>query len=187
MTQAFNPFAAPAPQPAPSPRPAAAQPQRPVATDMNDASQYDGISTPFFKHIEGEFDVKITGYVGARTTKLGRACHISFEVMTSTNEAIPVGTSWRIAYRYDFERSEKADADVYGADMRTLGQFVQSLFKQTVSAGFDAKAAERSLHSHDWATQPAYVHLSASLGKAKPGADGTTTMRYRNDRWLPTK
>lgn len=187
MSNAFNPFAAPASTPAASNAPAqAVAPNRKIASDLDDASMYDGFTTPFFRHVQGEFDLKVTGYTGARTEKLGRACHISFEIVKSSLPEIAVGSTWRIAYRYDFERSEKSDLDTYGSDARSLGLFVQALFNQKPGAGFSVKAAEQQLHKHDWASQPGYVHLSATLGKPKQDKSGVTR-QYRNDLWLPVK
>lgn len=190
MSNQFNPFtppAAPSNATAPVQANAPAQVNRKIASDLDDASMYDGFTTPFFKHVDGEFDVKVTGYSGARTEKLGRACHISFEVIKSSKpDAVPVGTTWRVAYKYDFERSEKSDLDTYGTEARTLGLFVQALFGQKASPTFSVKAAEQSLHKHDWATAPGYVHLSATLGKPKQDKSGTTR-QYRNDLWLPVK
>lgn len=184
-----QPAAAFVPPTAPVQAPAPQAPQRTIARDLDDQSMYDGFTTPFFRHLEGEFDLKITGYSGARTEKLGRACHISFEVLKSTKpDAIPVGSTWRIAYKYDFERSEKSDLDTYGSDARGLGLFVQALFGQKQSAAFSTKLAEQSLHKHDWSTQPGFVHLSATLGKAKPSkANPGTMQQFRQDLWLPAR
>jgi hypothetical protein len=187
MSNSFNPFPPPAAPAQPQAAPVAPPqtPQRTIARDLDDQSMYDGFTTPFFRHLEGEFDLKITGYSGARTEKLGRACHISFEVVKSSKpDAIPVGSTWRIAYKYDFERSEKSDLDTYGSDARTLGLFVQALFNRKQSPEFSTKAAEQSLHKHDWVNQPGYIHLSATLGKEKPNKSGSL-QRYRNDLWLP--
>jgi hypothetical protein len=187
MSNAFNPFAQPAQAPAPVAQLAPAQPQRPIPTGLNDANS-DGFSTQMFKHVEGEFDLKITGYVGARTPILKSACHITFEVVTSTTPEIPVGSTWRIAYKYNYEQSRIADADTYGKDCECLAGFVQALYRQSTKTGFDAAAGEKALHAHDWSTQPGFVHLSASLGKAKPSKDDPKTLRrYRNDRWSSPK
>lgn len=187
MSNQFNPFTPAASAPAQANAPVQAQVNRKIASDLDDASMYDGFTTPFFKHLDGEWDLKITGYAGAKTEMLGRACHISFEVIrSSTPDAVPVGTTWRIAYKYDFERSEKADKDTYGSDARALGLFVQALFGRKAAPDFSVKAAEQSLHKHDWATQPGYVHLSGTLGKPKTDKSGTTR-RYRNDTWMPFK
>ena len=180
MTQPFNPFAAAPTQPAPTP----ARVQTPPAQrSLNDAKQ--GFEEPFMKHLDIEADVKIIGYVGAKTTVLGRACHISFQVLKSNTQDVVPGQTYRIAYKYDFERSEQAEKDPYGSDLDQLSSFVHALFNQRPGAGFDAKSAERSLHSHDWATQPAVLHLSGTLGKPKL-IKGTQDMRrYRDDRWSP--
>jgi hypothetical protein len=190
MTQAFNPFAqAPATSTAPvAPAQAQAARTQAVATDMNDPSLFDGLFAPYFRHIDGEFDLQVTGYSGttaAQTPKKGRSVHISFKVLNSSNPAlIPVGSDWRISYAYNWEHMEKSDKDSFGKEMQKLANFVQSLFKSTRgAAGFDTKAAERSLHTHDWIAQPGYVHLSASLGKEKEV--GGSLVRYRNDLWLP--
>lgn len=188
MTQAFNPFAAPPPAQQ-SALPAAAAPARTqaVATDMNDPTLFEGFGAPYFRHIDGEFDVRIDGYSGttaAQTPKKGRSVHITFTVMTSSVADVPVGSTWRISYAYNWEHSEKSDKDTYGAEMRKLARFVHAVCKQTTGAGFDAKSAERAFHAHDWKAQPQYVHLSAVLGKPKPGADGAL-VRYRDDTWLP--
>src|SRR5688572_26658639 len=112
MSNAFNPFSPPAPVQSTQPAPLPAQAQRAIPQGLDDAGMYDGFSTPFMKHVEGDWDVKITGYVGARTPKLGIACHITFEVLkSSVPDAIPVGSTWRIAYKYDYERRAKADKD----------------------------------------------------------------------------
>lgn len=213
MSNAFNPFAAPATaqpvatQPAgalpvyqapaapafapPAAAPQAQQPQRPVANSMNDSEQYDGYATPWFRHVPGEFELEITSYFGDRTEILGRACHIAFKVLASSNAEIEVGSEWRIAYKYDYERSERSDKDTYGADQRALGLFVQALYNQKVSAGFDARAAEQQLHKHDFKAQPGRVHLSANMGKPKtkidPKTHAQTTRRYRNDLWMPAR
>ncbi len=185
MTQAFNPFQAPAPA-APT-APAAAARTQAVPTDMNDPTLFDGIGAPYFRHIDGEFDLRVDGYAGttaAQTPKKGRSVHLTLTVMTSSVADIPVGSTWRISYAYNWEHSEKSDKDTYGAEMRKLADFIHALAKQPRGAGFDAKACERSLHSHDWKAQPGYVHLSAALGKPKPDGSGNL-IRYRNDTWLP--
>lgn len=185
MTQAFNPFSAPPAQPAPA-QPAAAQRTQAVPTDMNDPTLFDGIGAPYFRHIDGEFDLRVDGYSGttaAQTPKLGRATHITFTVMTSSRADVPIGSQWRISYQYNWEHGEKSDKDTFGKAMRKLSNFIHALFKQAQGAGFDAKAAERSLHSHDWKAQPGFVHLSASM--SPPKGDGASQQRYRNDLWLP--
>lgn len=203
MSNAFNPFAAPtqsAPVQAPAPAaqfapPPAAAPQRPVASSMNDATQYDGYTTPFLKHVDLDLDVEVLEYKGLRTDKLGRACHIFFKVLASTTPEVPVGSEWRCAYRYDFERSERSDTDQYGSDQRTLGLFVQALFGRKVGDGFDAVAAERALHTPEgqaWIkAAPRVVHLHGKLGKAKtkidPRTHAQTTSQYRNDLWMPVR
>jgi hypothetical protein len=189
MSNAFNPFAQPAaPVQAPATQPVQATRTQAVATDMNDPTLFDGLFAPYFRHIDGEFDLQITGYSGttaAQTPKKGRAVHITFKVVNSSNAAlIPVGSDWRISYAYNWEHQEKSDKDSFGKEMQKLANFVQSLFKATRgAAGFDTKSAERSLHSHDWLAQPGYVHLSASLGKEK--VVDNAKVRYRNDLWLP--
>lgn len=185
MSNAFNPFATNAPTATPN-APAPTQPQRPIATSMNDPGQYDGFTTQFFKHVPGEFDLRVTDYQGLRTDKLGRACHIFVTVLTSTNAEIPVGSEWRFAYRYDYERGEKSDLDTYGSDQRTLGAFIQAICNQKVSAGFDARGAEISLRAPEgqaWLkSAPRHVHLSAAMGKPKPNKQGQVA-QYRNDFW----
>lgn len=186
--QAFNLFSAPPAQPAPAQQPAAPQRTQAVPTDMNDPTLFDGIGAPYFRHIDGEFDLRVDGYAGttaAQTPKKGRAVHLTLTVMTSSVADVPVGSTWRISYAYNWEHSEKSDKDTYGAEMRKLADFIHALFKQTRGAGFDAKAAERSLHAHDFKSQPGFVHLSAALGKEKV-VDGSK-VRYRNDTWLPIK
>src|SRR5690606_28962639 len=86
MTQQFNPFQPPAPPAvqAPAPVQSAAMPQRAIPQGLNDQGMYDGFSTPFFKHVEGDWNLKVVGYVGARTPKLGIACHITVEVLSSS-------------------------------------------------------------------------------------------------------
>jgi len=195
MSNAFNPFAQAASASAQPSQPAQAPARtQAVPSSMNDPSLFDGFSTPYFRHIEGEFDLEITGYSGttsAQTPNLGRGCHISFRVLTSSKADIPVGSEWRISYKYNWEHQEKSDKDTYGADMRKLADFVHALFRQPKGSGFDARAAERQLHTHDWKTQPGRVHLSASMGKPKPpkgvapGTAGVALQAFRNDTWLP--
>lgn len=175
MTQAFNPSSPPA-----------AQRTQAVATDMNDPALFAGMQAPYFRHVDGEFDLRVDGYAGttaAQTPKLGRGCHLTLTVMTSSRADVPVGSTWRICYQYNWEHSEKSDKDTYGSDMRKLADFIHALFKQPRGAGFDAKAAERSLHAHDFKAQPGFVHLSASM--SKPKGEGQNQQRYRNDIWLP--
>lgn len=162
-------------------------PQRAIPQGLGDASENDGINTPFMKHVEGEWDVKVVGYAGARTPKLGIACHISFEIIKSSDaNAVPVGTIWRVAYKYDYERKCKADLDVYGGDVTTLSRFLKALFNGVdLSAPGAIEAAEASLHTHDWAPKPAFVHLSGRFGKAKE--KNGSIQRFRNDYWFPFK
>lgn len=189
MTQAFNPFSNPitagivnAPaQPGP-----AAQRQPPAQRDLNTAGD-DGFTTPFLRHVDCELDVRIDGYAGAKTPMLGRACHITFQVLASNTPDVPVGQTYRVAYKYDFERSEQAEKDPYGSDLDMLSSFVHALFGQPKNAGFDAKASERTLHMHDWKAQPGFVHLSGTLGKPKVVKGSNDMRRYRTDRWAPTK
>jgi hypothetical protein len=196
MTQAFNPFQ---PPPAAAPVPPAAAPaaavqtptaQRAIPQGLGDASQNDGFSTPFLPHLDGVWGIKVTGYVGTRTPKLGIACHITFEVLTSsTPDRIPVGSTWRIAYKYDFERQAKADLDTYGSDARQLSHFVEALYsaKHGVN-GFDVVAAEAALRKHDFTAQPGFVQLMGRLGKEKvrtAPTGGQEKRRWRDDFWSP--
>lgn len=189
MTQSFNPFATQAsvqPQ-----APAALPQQRAIPQGLDDAGMYDGFSTPFFKHLEGTWDCKVVGYTGARSPKLGIACHITVEIVrSSTPDAIPVGSTWRIAYKYDFERAMKADKDMYGSDARSLGNFVQALCNRKSGPDFSVAAAEASLRAHDFTLNPGMVTLIGSFGKPKVKAEATggqSVTRYRNDTWLPFK
>ncbi len=136
--------------------------------------------------------MKVTGYVGARSPKLGIACHITFDVQKSTTpEQIPVGSVWRVAYKYDYERQCKADLDTYGGDATALSRFLKALFNGAdLSAPGALEAAEHSLHAHDWATKPGFVQLNGQLGKPKERAvatGGTEVRRFRNDYWFPIK
>lgn len=195
MSNAFNPFPPPAPpvQAQPVQQPAAiARPQRPIAQSLSEASENDGFSTRFLLHLDGNWDLKITGYVGARTPMLGIAVHITFEVIkSSTPDAIPVGSVWRVAYKYDYDRQTKADKDTYASDAATLSRFIKALFAGVdLSAPGAIEAAEHSLHSHDWTTQPGFVHLNGQLGKEKiktSPTGGTEKRRFRNDYWFPYK
>lgn len=190
MSNAFNPFAQSAV--APTPVQAAAQPaqaptpQRPVVKGLDDVSA-NGFNTQFFRHIDGDWDLKITGYAGLFTDKLKDAVHITFEIMTSTTpDLVPVGSCWRIAYKYDFERGRPAANDPYGTDCEDLSRFVQALCNPTRAAGFKPSEVEPALHKHDWATQPAFVHLRGVLGPPKESKkDPGSMMRFRRDNWSP--
>lgn len=223
MSNAFNPFAAPAtaqpavqqpvgalpvyqaPQAPAQPMPTqpaqgfgGQQPQRAIPNSMNDAESSDGFTTPRMRHIEAELDVKITKYFGHRGEIKGRCCNIIFEVMASNNPAVPVGSEWRIQYQYNYDHSEKSEADTWGRELQKLTGFIRALFGKECK---DLRAAERSLHAHgaqelgrtpvDFAVTPAYLHLSCTLSAPKDVTDkktgAKTTKQFRNDLWMPAR
>lgn len=214
MSNAFNPFAAPAQaqpaapqagalpvyqapaQPMPT-QPAqgfGGQPQRAIPNSMNEAESSDGFTTPRMRHVEAELDVKVTKYFGHRGEIKGRCCNIIFEVMASNNPSVPAGSEWRVQYQYNYDHSEKSEADTWGRDLQKLTGFIRALFGKGCQ---DLRAAERSLHALDgrpgvdFEKTPAFLHLSCTLSVPKEVTDKKTgaksTKQFRNDLWMPAR
>jgi hypothetical protein len=226
MSNTFNPFA-PQAQPAPgqvapsnvpnafapTAPPALARPQRPIPQGLNDASA-NGFGAPYMLHIDGQWDFRIIGYVGVdreQAPLMGISCHITAEVVkSSTPDLVSIGSTWKFAYKYDWQRTNpdgtqgaRADKDTYGTDAAMLSSFVCAVFGRTSSEGFDVRAAEEYLRKGykdpatgqvtpppDLTLNPLFARCMGRLGKpkARPSpTGGTEQRRFRNDMWMPVK
>ncbi len=192
-----NPFA-PSFAPSAAPVVQAPVPVQAPAMGLDDPNLYQGHSTPLLPNtLDGRWDLQILSVVGAKGYESGPAVHITFNILSSTNPAVSAGQTYRVFYRYDYERGTPVTGKQGTVHASLLGKFVAALFKREFNDPSFSKTqaldsictnARGNLPGHDFGSAPGFVTLMGEL-RDRSVTDAATKVetksRLRSDIWLP--
>ncbi len=140
-----NPFASTAfspTVPAPNAAPPPVAPAPSGAGGLDDPSLYQGGGAPLLpNNLDGRWKLQILSVSGGKGYESGFAVHITFKILETTQPATPVGSTYRVFYKFDYQRLAPVDGKQGTVHAGLLGKFVAALFRKEYSDPTFSKTA----------------------------------------------